>query len=98
MDRLIQRELSEAMTSSDTRPPTSDPLILVTGCTGTTGRRIVERRRARHTNARGGSRTAIGRPPREFTGFARRVAAAGAFDFDFDFDFDFAGSISTVTR
>ena len=51
---------------------------LVLGGTGKTGRRVVERLRARRLPVRVGSR-ALGREPRDFAQSARAAAATGVF-------------------
>ena len=69
------------------------PLVLLTGGTGTTGRRVADRLMARDIAVRCASRTgsppfdwdrpdtwaALGRAPRDFTTFAAPAAAEGAW-------------------
>ena len=54
-------------------------ITLVIGSTGKTGRRIAERLEDRGLSVRDGVQQALGRPPRDFTAYARHTALSGVW-------------------
>jgi hypothetical protein len=89
MDRLAGSRFTHGMTQNTHAPQFGElgekEAVVVLGGTAKTGRRVVDRLRARAAPVRVGSRSgdarrALSREPRDLAGFARDAPARGVWD------------------